>query len=180
MDELIDRLYRVARSGSLDVGSSERVTMSESAPSAKPANNRVAPPSLAAPLRQPARHHRRRLRHVAGLRRRRAARLHQYRHLQGLRPDHAAIRHHRAGADLRRHHRRDRPFLSLDHGARHGGLLPCHGLCRHALADRRWSPPSRPVPSAAGSTARWSRSSTSPRWSSPSARRFYSAASSWC
>ena len=40
-----------------------------------------------------------------------------------------------AGPDLRRHHRRDRPFLPLDHGAGNGGVLPA-GQGRAAAMGR--------------------------------------------
>ena len=75
---------------------------------------------LGAPARQPARHRRRRLRHLALLRHRRPRTSHV--NIYSALPDHAAVRHHRAGVDLRRHHRRDRPLLPLDHGARRLGL----------------------------------------------------------
>ena len=128
----------------------------------------------APPLWQPARHHRRRLRHVARLRHRRA------------RPSSPT------STSTSPSPRRRRMFgiialaltfvvitgeidlsLPLDHGARHRGLLPR----RHAngglpLVRRRCSPPSPPARSAAGSTASWWRGSTSPRWSSPSAPQF--------
>ena len=107
IDELIDRLYRVARTGSM--GRRHGRT--------KPCPH--APPTIAArrrrccALRQPDGHHRRRLRDVARLRHRRAARVHRHRHLSRLRGNDAAIRHRRGFPDLRRHHRRDRPVVSL-------------------------------------------------------------------
>ena len=60
--------------------------------------------------------------------------------------DDAAVRHHCAVADLRRHHRRDRPFVSFGHGARHGGVLSRHRLCRRAVVDRARLPRLRPAP----------------------------------
>ncbi len=106
--------------------------------------------------------------------------LHRYRHLSRLRPDDAAVRHHRAVADLRGHHRRDRSLLSLGHGARHGGLRSRHHPARICHGTWRWSWRSPPARSAAGSTARWWRGSTFRRWSSLSARSSCSAGSSWC